>query len=262
VSMWYDEVNACGPFPGCRDGSRGVTGHFTALIWNGVREIGCTRNRFNIVACRYKGSDRLDCTTPNMGGSYNTNVFSPVKSRAECEELLRRCKAGDGGGGAAEEPPEEPPAEPAEQSSASAAQSQRAVEKAEKAAAKAEKAALKVREAAEEARHFAQSIEGLAAEAVRRADDAELFAAQAREAAGGGTSQGEWRSILAERTKCERLAGERPEPANSLSECQSRGDVQGRKYIIYEPDRKLCYSSPTCDEPMSTSFRWKIYEKQ
>ena len=59
TQMWYSEVNACGPFPGCRDGSTGVTGHFTALIWSGVKEIGCHTNQHRLVACQYKGGDTL-----------------------------------------------------------------------------------------------------------------------------------------------------------------------------------------------------------
>jgi uncharacterized protein YkwD len=42
TEMWYAEVSNCGPFPGCKDGSRGVTGHFTPIVWKGVKEIGCT----------------------------------------------------------------------------------------------------------------------------------------------------------------------------------------------------------------------------
>jgi len=92
--MWYSEVNACGPFPGCRDGSTGVTGHFTALIWDGVKEIGCHANQHRLVACQYKGGDKKGCTTPNMGGSFKTNVFSAVKTKAECEAIVEKCKSG------------------------------------------------------------------------------------------------------------------------------------------------------------------------
>merc|ERR1712100_928201 len=67
VQMWYDEVNDCGPFPGCKTGSTGVTGHFTALIWDGVKEIGCHANNHGLRACQYRGGDTKDCTTPNMG---------------------------------------------------------------------------------------------------------------------------------------------------------------------------------------------------
>jgi hypothetical protein len=96
TKMWYDEVNNCGSFPGCKTGSRGVTGHFTALIWDGVETIGCHSNQHKLVACQYKGKDQKGCTTPNMGGSYETNVFSAVKSKAQCERIVEQCKNGDG----------------------------------------------------------------------------------------------------------------------------------------------------------------------
>ena len=38
TKMWYDEINDCGPFPGCKTGSTGVTGHFTPIVWNGVNK--------------------------------------------------------------------------------------------------------------------------------------------------------------------------------------------------------------------------------
>jgi len=98
VQMWYDEVNDCGPFPGCKTGSRGVTGHFTALIWDGVKEIGCHANNHGLRACQYRGGDTKDCTTPNMGGNYEKNVFKAIRSRSDCEEKLRQCKAGGGSG--------------------------------------------------------------------------------------------------------------------------------------------------------------------
>merc|ERR1711990_79261 len=99
VQMWYDEVNDCGPFPGCKTGSRGATGHFTALIWDGVKEIGCTANNHGLRACQYRGGDTKDCTTPNMGGHYETNVFKPVFSLAECEKRVDECKRGSSNGG-------------------------------------------------------------------------------------------------------------------------------------------------------------------
>merc|ERR1719161_42508 len=99
TKMWYDEVNNCGSFPGCKSGSRGVTGHFTALIWDGVKEIGCHANVHGLRACQYRGGDSKDCTTPNMGGHYETNVFKPVFSKAECEKRVDECKQGGSSGG-------------------------------------------------------------------------------------------------------------------------------------------------------------------
>merc|ERR1719428_1495883 len=96
--MWYDEVKDCGRFPGCKSGATGVVGHFTALIWDGVKEIGCHANNHGLRACQYRGGDTKDCTTPNMGGNYEKNVFKAIRSRSDCEEKLRQCKAGGGSG--------------------------------------------------------------------------------------------------------------------------------------------------------------------
>jgi uncharacterized protein YkwD len=96
TEMWYAEVSNCGPFPGCKDGSRGVTGHFTPIVWKGVKEIGCgfsADGRF--VICRYKAGDRLSSATPNMGGAYKSNVFKASKSEAQC----KGASGGSGGGG-------------------------------------------------------------------------------------------------------------------------------------------------------------------
>ena len=70
TQMWYSEVNACGPFPGCRDGSTGVTGHFTPIVWNGVKEIGCHSNQYKLVACQYGPGGN--------SGNYAENVFPPT----------------------------------------------------------------------------------------------------------------------------------------------------------------------------------------
>lgn len=309
VNMWYNEVEACGPFPGCKAGSGGTTGHFTALIWNGVQEIGCTSNSFHVLACRYKGSDSLDCTTPNMGGSYATNVFSPVKSRSECEEILALCKEDEEPEPSEPEPAVQPPMEPEPDKQMSVrplivepepaiqppvepepegqlsvepavrplpvvepepavqpAAALDAVAAAEKAAARAEDAATKVEQAADMARVFAHSIETLAAAATERAKEAEQFASEARAAAGGEPFEGgeaaAWTNIMKSHTKCERLKGEKPELIATLGECQDLGELEGRKYIVYEPTRQLCYSSPTCDRPVGTAYRWMIYEKR
>lgn len=75
VDSWYAEVASCGALPGCDEGSKGTVGHFTQMIWKGVKEIGCAVGPKEIYVCRYKGSDTLDCTTPNMGGCFTENVL-------------------------------------------------------------------------------------------------------------------------------------------------------------------------------------------
>jgi hypothetical protein len=98
-AAWYSEVKNCGPFPGCKSGSNGITGHFTAMIWKGVKEIGCgiyinksKRPWKRLYVCRYKAGDTLSRDTPNMGGGYKANVPRPIKSESQCEQS-------SGGGG-------------------------------------------------------------------------------------------------------------------------------------------------------------------
>jgi uncharacterized coiled-coil protein SlyX len=113
VAAWYVENEDCGRFPGCKSGATGVTGHFTAMIWNGAQEIGCTTNKHNLVACRYKGSDTPTCRTPNMGGEFKSNVFGRARTLQECTALVDQCGIGSGGCGngvpAAPLPPPAPP---------------------------------------------------------------------------------------------------------------------------------------------------------
>lgn len=86
---WYNEVKDCGSFPGCKRGASGVVGHFTAMIWAGVKEIGCAQGKMNsngrpLYVCRYKSGDTLSRSTPNMAGGYEANVFKKVKSKVQC----------------------------------------------------------------------------------------------------------------------------------------------------------------------------------
>lgn len=79
VTAWYDEIKDCGPLPGCVTGKTGVVGHFTALVWKGVKEMGCatfrdTSSGWTRYICQYKGDDTLNCNTPNMGGCYDQQV--------------------------------------------------------------------------------------------------------------------------------------------------------------------------------------------
>jgi hypothetical protein len=97
--MWYDEIKDCGPFPGCKDGKRGVTGHFTAMIWDGIKELGCYANPHGIRACQYKGGDSLGCSSANMVNNYKKNVFKAVHSMDHCKREVEQCKQGAGGGG-------------------------------------------------------------------------------------------------------------------------------------------------------------------
>lgn len=87
VEGWYKEVANCGPFPGCKDGATGTTGHFTAMVWKGVKEIGCGINAAKrLYVCRYKGDDVKNSNTPNMGGAYTSQVFA-VDTSAQCSSI-------------------------------------------------------------------------------------------------------------------------------------------------------------------------------
>merc|ERR1711971_709520 len=95
VQMWYDEVNFCKGGPehftdGCADDEHGVTGHFTAMIWEGVKEIGCAFSDSSgptVVICRYKSGDSLSLDTPNMNhpDNYPNHVHPRSKTECECE---------------------------------------------------------------------------------------------------------------------------------------------------------------------------------
>ena len=92
AKSWYSEVKDCTQFPGCTgSGFSHNTGHFTAMIWKGVKTIGCTSNAHGLKGCRYKGTDTLDCATPNMQGCYTKNVPKAKKSFGTCKKLVQKC---------------------------------------------------------------------------------------------------------------------------------------------------------------------------
>merc|ERR1712137_1013179 len=69
---------------GCQTGSCAV-GHFTAIVWKGVSEIGCAQNSRRIYICRYRSGDSLSKNTANMRGHYEEMVLPAVKSCETCE---------------------------------------------------------------------------------------------------------------------------------------------------------------------------------
>ncbi|KAF9963777.1 hypothetical protein BGZ70_007192 [Mortierella alpina] len=70
VQAWYDEekdYNYSNP-----DLSRGVTGHFTQVVWRGTKSVGCAMRfcpnlNYEVYICNYAGAG-------NMGGEYARNV--------------------------------------------------------------------------------------------------------------------------------------------------------------------------------------------
>lgn len=84
VKAWYDEIKCCNSFPGC-ESSKCTTGHFTAIVWKGLKQIGCSYNNKNKIGiCRYRSGNKLSYDTVNMQGSYKLNVFPKVKSIEQC----------------------------------------------------------------------------------------------------------------------------------------------------------------------------------
>jgi hypothetical protein len=95
TQVWYNEIKACGAFPGCTDGARGTVGHFTALVWKTASTLGCayTADKKGVI-CRFgtpNSKQSWGCTgptAPNMSnrGCYKHNVLakgtSPPKSCA------------------------------------------------------------------------------------------------------------------------------------------------------------------------------------
>lgn len=95
VKMWYEESEDCVGgakqiTDGCAEGVDGATtGHFTAMIWTGVKEIGCgfsASTAPTLVICRYKAGDTLDMETPNMNSpdNYVDHVLAKTKTEDEC----------------------------------------------------------------------------------------------------------------------------------------------------------------------------------
>jgi len=94
VDGWYSEVNNCAKSiseDGCEegaenpDGSKQMTGHFTAMSWKGAREVGCAIFE-NFAGCRFmeKGATDKTGNTPNMGGFYVQNVGNKGESASGC----------------------------------------------------------------------------------------------------------------------------------------------------------------------------------
>ncbi|KAF9278962.1 hypothetical protein BGZ68_008212 [Mortierella alpina] len=75
VKAWYDEekdYNYSNP-----DLSRGVTGHFTQVVWRDTKSVGCAKRfcpnlNYEVYICNYAGAG-------NMGGRYARNVLRPRK---------------------------------------------------------------------------------------------------------------------------------------------------------------------------------------
>jgi pathogenesis-related protein 1 len=87
VNMWYNEVSDCITLPGCEHGRNGAaTGHFTAMVWKGVRSVGCAiSSSGQFSGCRYRSGDHLSSDSANMGGSYVNNVAPSGSAASGCQ---------------------------------------------------------------------------------------------------------------------------------------------------------------------------------
>jgi len=93
VDAWYEEVNniiSYDPYQ-CETGA--MCGHFTALVWTGVSEIGCgcvhATNDTYMFICRYKAEgDSLSYETPNMNqpSNYPSHVLPPGGSNGGTDD--------------------------------------------------------------------------------------------------------------------------------------------------------------------------------
>jgi len=95
VQLWYNEIAMCSPSPedfgddGCNDFKK-RTYHFTALIWAGVKSIGCAKNQAgDIFLCRYYSTAKPSADTANMANMFKRNVLpqesDPRISEGSCE---------------------------------------------------------------------------------------------------------------------------------------------------------------------------------
>ena len=113
VGDWYKEIEQCAGFPDQVDGCQEsvdpslTVGHFTALVWDQARTLGCAMSdNGQILACRFGNNlvcdgeqSDLPCTdpnappncrcelfadTPNMDGSYANNVYGREKDEETC----------------------------------------------------------------------------------------------------------------------------------------------------------------------------------
>lgn len=119
VQDWYEEVNCCEHLPGCATSTGGhgcaTTGHFTALVWAGVKKIGCAKNSRKIYICRYWSGPYVDKDSANMRGYHVENVPAKTKSEQQCRQELG---VQDRTGGVAVEPPSPPNSWPLPQATA------------------------------------------------------------------------------------------------------------------------------------------------
>jgi len=107
LNGWYTECNVC--FSGnCKKFSDGcssgrsaehVVGHFTSMVWKGVKRVGCSLNKYKtVLSCRYWGGNKNNDNSPNTRGYYAKHVKKKEKTAAQCKQNSKG-KKGKGKGG-------------------------------------------------------------------------------------------------------------------------------------------------------------------
>jgi hypothetical protein len=94
TDSWYSEISKWAFVPGDGTGNSGTTGHFTTMVWKGVRKLGCgLYASTKIWVCRYKAGDTLDADTPNMEGRAEQ---SPLLLHLDSDQVRRLVIIGRG----------------------------------------------------------------------------------------------------------------------------------------------------------------------
>eukprot|EP00929_Paragymnodinium_shiwhaense_P110140 TRINITY_DN76897_c0_g1_i1.p1 TRINITY_DN76897_c0_g1~~TRINITY_DN76897_c0_g1_i1.p1 ORF type:complete len:687 (-),score=146.05 TRINITY_DN76897_c0_g1_i1:25-2085(-) len=94
VADWYEESKHCDKFPGCEKSSKAgkTVGHFTAMVWKGVKEIGCAAHESQkdqwFYLCRFASGPGLSYDTANMEGGYTKNILAASVSAEKCKQEI------------------------------------------------------------------------------------------------------------------------------------------------------------------------------
>merc|ERR1719160_1183820 len=68
--------------------------------------------------------------------------------------------------------------------------------------------------------------------------------------------------VSAPHLKCERPAGEMPVRVANLAECEELAYAKNRDFLTFDPSRRNCYASATCDHPAPSVLAWQIYKAE
>jgi hypothetical protein len=74
-------------------------------------------------------------------------------------------------------------------------------------------------------------------------------------AEGGG-----WPLYLGVHNKCAKPSGESIVYLDK-AECQQKAEGEGRPFFSYYVAERMCFSSPTCDSPVTTGYPWMIFSE-